>query len=232
MLNITKHRIKLYELLVAIYSSKYGKHFWFTWWTLAYFLFWLERFSTDLDFDILWTIDDQTFTKDMSDIFSAHATIKDMYNKNYTYFRLLNYESWQMNIKIEGNKRYIKSNKYELHNFYWQTILCMTKECAFANKLIALLERNRTVSRDLFDIHFFFKQWCTIDEAVLQEKTGKNIQDYLILVKTFIKKHFHQENILAGLWELIDNKQKIFVKEQLIQETIWLIDFYLDWMRK
>jgi predicted nucleotidyltransferase component of viral defense system len=53
VLNTNLHRIHLHQLLIAISQSKYGNILGFKGGTLAYFLYGLPRFSTDLDFDIL-----------------------------------------------------------------------------------------------------------------------------------------------------------------------------------
>ena len=43
----------MYEILRDIFSSDLSKVLAFKWWTLCYFFHNLDRFSTDLDFDII-----------------------------------------------------------------------------------------------------------------------------------------------------------------------------------
>jgi len=95
----------------------------------------------------------------------------------------------------------------------------MDSDCLFANKLIALTQRNRIVSRDLYDVHFFLKNGFGINPAVIKEKIGKSVSAYLKEVLAFIPKNFNKENLLAGLGELVHEKQKVFIKDKLIDET-------------
>jgi predicted nucleotidyltransferase component of viral defense system len=46
-----------------------------------------------------------------------------------------------------------------------------TKATIFANKLVALLER--MANRDIYDVYFFFQRLWDINEAVIEERTGK-----------------------------------------------------------
>jgi hypothetical protein len=54
----------------------------------------------------------------------------------------------------------------------------------------------------------------------LIERTGKKSDIYLIEVRNFIAQHFNSTNLLAGLGELIDEKQKSRVKSHLVMDTI------------
>jgi len=227
MLTIPKHRSKLSAILESICSSKYWKSIWFKGWTLAYFLYWLDRFSTDLDFDLLGDVDEGAMIADFQNILSQHGVVKDYYNKQWTLFWLLDYESWEMNIKIEINKRTRKNDHFSLKKILWTEVFCMDEWSMFANKLVALMERKRTVSRDLYDINFFFRKGFPINDDLILERTRKDTKTYLIELKTFIHKTFNPTNVLAWLGEVIDNKQKTFVKEKLLENTLWYIDLYL-----
>lgn len=44
-----------------------------------------------------------------------------------------------------------------------------TKETIFANKLVALTERN--TNRDIYDVYFFFKNMWDINEKIIIERT-------------------------------------------------------------
>ena len=58
MLNRDKHRLIMFQILKNIFSSEIWKCLAFKWWTACYFLYWLDRFSTDLDFDLVENIPD------------------------------------------------------------------------------------------------------------------------------------------------------------------------------
>jgi len=104
----------------------------------------------------------------------------------------------------------------------------MDIDCCFTNKLVALIERWTTVSRDLYDINFFLKKNININENLLQERTNTSYTEYLKKVLKFIPKHFNEKNLLAWLWELVEEKQKNFIKYELIQETIHYIEIELE----
>jgi len=79
---------------------------------LLYFLYNLDRFSTDLDFDLLSKVDEEKMLNDLSQICSKHGKIKDIYNKENTLFLLIDYQQHEMNIKIEISKKTKKSDTY------------------------------------------------------------------------------------------------------------------------
>ena len=225
-LNVNKHRQVMYALLVALTQSKYQSILGFKGGTLAYFFHELPRFSTDLDFDLLTEVDEQLFLSDLIDVCKNYGVVKDAYDKEFTIFLLLNYAEHEMNIKIEINKRIRENDHFSFQSLYGNQMLCMEASDIFTNKLVALLERKRTVSRDLFDIHFFLQKGFQINEELLLERTGKKSDLYLPEVSDFIKRHFNTTNLLAGLGELISEKQKSFVKERLVSKTLGMIELY------
>lgn len=218
-LDIKKHRIIMTNILRDIITSPYGKVLWFKWGTLLYLLHNLDRFSTDLDFDLLDKVDEEKMLSDIANICRKYGKVKDIYNKENTLFLLVDYEQHEMNIKIEINKRTRKHDNFSYTSILWHQALCMDIDCCFTNKLVALLERGRTVSRDLYDVHFFLKNGININEKLLKERTWQAPTTYLKKVLAFIPKHFNEKNLLAGIWELVTDKQKMFIKSKLIQET-------------
>ena len=226
-LNIQKHRIVMINLLKDIVTSPYGKLLWFKWWTLLYLLYNLDRFSTDLDFDLLWKVDGEKMLDDLSQICNKHGKVKDMYDKEHTLFLLIDYEHHEMNIKIEISKKTKKTDTYSYKSILWYQALCMDSDCLFANKLVALTQRKATASRDLYDIHFFLKNWFAINHEIIKERTWKSLSEYFKEVLIFIKRHFAENTLLAWLGELITEKQKIFVKKRLIQETCGYLELMI-----
>ena len=70
-----------------------------------------------------------------------------------------------MNIKVELNKRNLTHNDYEFQMIDGIQIRSMTRETAIANKLLALYER--FYNRDLYDVHFFFKNQYPFKEEII-----------------------------------------------------------------
>jgi len=211
----------MYDILIDISNSPIKNHIAFKWWTLCFFVHNLDRFSTDLDFDIIK--DHKNITIWMKDILKKYGKIKDEYDKKYTNFFLLDYGSDDQNIKIELSKKKQKNDKYEMINFFGSNLLAMTKDCIFANKLVALSQRYK--NRDLFDIHFFYKNHFPINQNLILERTGSGYTNLLEKIKKEIPQKYSTNSLLAEMWELVTNKKKVFIKNNLIKETIGLIDF-------
>ena len=221
MLEQNKHRKYMYNIIMKIFDSKLKQNLALKWWTLCYFLHQLTRFSTDLDFDIINESDD--IAKNVKNILEDMWNIKDMYQKQNTIFFLFDYEKLWHNIKLEISKRKYLNNTYENINFFGKDITAMAKDSIFANKLVACSQRFK--NRDIFDIHFFFKEKYPVNKSLIKERTGKSYRDFLLELKNELPKHYSENSILAEMWDLIDNKQKIFVKKKLLLETLELINF-------
>lgn len=217
MLNKEKHRQIMYNILIDIFTSDLSKNLAFKWWTVCYFLHELDRFSTDLDFDFIWeykNIDDEIIF-----ILKKYWDIKKT-GRNLT----LSYWKRDINIKIDISRNIWKNNNYEIVNFFWVDIKIQDKATIFANKLVALTERN--TNRDIYDVYFFFKNNFDINEELIIERTGNNKK---MLFTTILKKIStlpDNYKILDWLWDVLDdNKHKNFIKVELINKLIWLLEF-------
>jgi len=224
--NMQQHRQIMFDILQYIYNSSLATKLAFKWWTLCMFLHWLERFSVDLDFDLkVW--DKEEVLNFLEKELLKYWKITDKKNSKI----VLNYSNGNIPLKIEINDRIQKNDKYEKTMFFWIPILAMDKPSMFANKLYAIYQRkeitDKTASRDLFDIWFFFKNHREINHELLEERSGKSTNEYLSFLKDFIPANFNKDNLLLWLGQLITDKQKQFVKTQLIQEVLSQIDFYI-----
>jgi len=210
MLDIKTHRTIMYNILQDIFTQTFAKKLAFKWWTATYFLYWLDRFSTDLDFDVLWEIDN--LDQKIIDVLKKYWTIK---KKNKI---ILSYKKEQDNIKIDINRKIRKNNHYQIMNFFGTDIQVQDAETIFSNKLVALTERN--TNRDIYDVHFFMKNAFKIDEKLIQERTWKNSIELFKIILKKLKSLNKNYKILDGLWEVLDNKQKSFVKQKMLQDLI------------
>jgi len=179
-----------------------------------------------LDFNLIWEFDEEILLLEIEKILWKIWIIKEYYNKRFTIFFLFSYGESDMNIKIEINKRNRKNNVYETINFFWSDIIVMDKASIFSNKLVALTDRKIMVNRDLYDIWFFYKNNFPINEKLITERTWKTYKEYLEFVLEFLSK-INKKTLLNGLWEVLNPKQKAFVKDRLIIELIWKIEFEL-----
>ena len=159
----------------------------------------LDRFSVDLDFDIIKNVPLEDIKKEVKKILIPYGKIQEETNTKI----ILKYDEHQMPLKIEFNQRIQKYDTYEVINFFGNPIVAMTKDCIVTNKLVALTQRHeekqKLASRDLYDIYFFLKNNFPINKNLLKERTGKDIKDYFTELLKFIPHHFTSENVLRGL---------------------------------
>ena len=98
--------------------------------TAAYLFYNLDRFSVDLDFDLLdQAKEEQVFLK-VQQIVKKYGQIKDARKKRFNLFFLLSYEERQQNIKIEINRRQFGS-QYELKTYLGISMLVMARPDMF-----------------------------------------------------------------------------------------------------
>lgn len=87
MLNINVHRNILLQILKDIYSDiELGPLLGFKGGTAAYLFYQLNRFSVDLDFDLLDAAKEETVFDKISAVLSTYGQIKDSQHKRYTIF--------------------------------------------------------------------------------------------------------------------------------------------------
>jgi len=233
MLNRSKHQLLMGQILKDIYtdvtiSSLLG----FKGGTCAYFFYDLPRFSVDLDFDLLNANEESkkvVFAK-ITNILEKYGTLKDQRIKRHIIFTLLSYGDADHNIKIEINVR--GQNKhiqdcFEIKEYLGIAMLVAKQDYLFAGKLVALTSRNEIATRDIYDIHFFAKNNWSVDIEVLQSRTGKKITQYLSECITLVKT-VKSNQIMQGLGELLASEEKAWVKNSLIDDTIFLLKNYIS----
>jgi len=220
MLNKDLYRQKMYEILQEIFTSNLWKYLAFKWWTACYFFHSLDRFSTDLDFDLV---------KDYPNLdFELLEILKKYWDVKIWKFSIkLSYSKNDVNIKIDINRNIWNNNSYELLNFYWTDILTQDKKTIFSNKLVALTERN--TNRDIYDVYFFFKNNFEINDDLIFERTKKSRKELFSEIIQKLEKLPKNYKILDWLWEVLkDEKHKNFVKTKLVAELIQTLRFKVD----
>jgi len=216
--DLNLHKRILVTLLIEIFKKLDGKIA-FKGGTCAYLFYNLNRFSFDLDFDILKELTAKDIDN-IKEILSKNGRIKEFYQKQFTAFFLLDYGKYYPNVKIEFNKRIWKHNKYETIWFMGVRIQIVDEATLLTNKMVALSERKQPVSRDLFDVYYLLNLNFPINEKLIEERTKRNKKEYLESLIEFIQEKYTPRNILQGLGEVLDQKQKIWVKKELISATI------------
>ncbi|OIO38323.1 MAG: hypothetical protein COT00_04900 [Candidatus Omnitrophica bacterium CG07_land_8_20_14_0_80_50_8] len=214
----TAHERYLSLLLVEI-IKEFPEKLVFKGGTCSYFFYNLPMFSFDLDFDMR-TQFSSTDTDRLREIVSRHGHFKEFYDKQYTLFGLFDYGRGHPNIKIEINKRLWKNNAYKPSWFLGAALFIPDETTLLTNKLVALTDRKTAVARDLYDSWHFLKAGFPINERLVTERTGKTLGDYLHGLIPFISKTYTARNILQGLGEALDEKQKAWAKAHLVNDTL------------
>lgn len=233
MLNKEKHQLLMGQILKDIYTDvSIASFLGLKGGTCAYFFYGLPRFSVDLDFDLLVINEENqnsVFEKIVS-ILKKYGEIKDQHIKRYTIFALLSYGDADHNIKVEINIRELAENikdRYELREYLGISMFVAKKDYLFASKLAVLTLRNEMAMRDVYDIYYFAKNNWDISPEVIKEKTGKNTKEYLADCLASLEK-IKDNQILQGLGELLNEKEKIWVKNQLKNEAIFMLKNYMS----
>jgi predicted nucleotidyltransferase component of viral defense system len=227
MLDRNIHKTILLQILKDVYTdTSLGPLLGFKGGTAANFFYGLGRFSVDLDFDLLdKTKDDFVFEK-LEKILREYGTIKEKHKKQYTLFFILSYDEKAQNIKVEINRRSFGS-RYDLKNYLGISMLVMVKEDMFAHKLVAMLERSRIANRDVYDIWYFLKNHWPLNKKIVEKRTGMNFKEYLRKCIKLVES-LSDRNILSGMGELLDEKQKIWAKTHLKRDTVFLLKVRLE----
>ncbi len=222
MLDINLHKLNFIQVLKEIYSdTSVGPVLGFKGGTAAYLFYGLERFSVDLDFDLLDIEKEEYIFGRVGNIVQKMGLLKEKYNKRSNLFYLLSYQKGMPNIKVEINKRDFGS-RYKIENYLGVSMQVMIREDMFANKLAALLDRKKPANRDVFDAWFFLKNNWPINERMIEKRTGVKLKNYLKRCEKHVER-IDERQILAGLGELLNEKQKIWAKKNLKKDLLFLL---------
>jgi len=230
MVNIDLHRAVFIRILREIYTDSLLRSILgFKGGTAAMLFYKLPRFSVDLDFDLLEPEKKQIVLNRLKNLLPKFGQLTEAMEKKHTLFFLLKYMKGERNIKIEISKQGARS-EFVKKNYLGISMLVMTKDDMTAGKLAALLTRKRFASRDVFDLWFFLKNSWPIDGNFLKEKTGFSLNQAFNKALAKVKK-IKKTELLSGLGELLDNKQKAWVREKLIEELVFYLRFYQKSLR-
>jgi len=226
------HKSYLNRLLIEIVDRPMLAHnLAFKGGTCASMLGYLDRFSVDLDFDILKNADETVLRNEFHQVFD-YLGFKITGELDKVLFFQLHYPNdpgKRNTMKISGSNLAVKSNQYKVQYFpeIDRLMNSQTIETMFANKLVAVTDRyelHQTVAgRDIYDIHNFFIHGYSYHAPVIQERTGLTPKDYFGKLIDFIKEHVNQTIINEDLNTLLPNSQFQQIRKILIPETLSLL---------
>lgn len=225
------HRDVLVAILREIYSDTLLRTLLgFKGGTAAMLFYGLPRLSVDLDFDLLDPDKKEPVFNRLEEILPHFGRVIEVWDKYHTLFFLLSYRKEERGLKVEISKRAIKT-AYIVKNYLGISMLVMRQEDMAAGKLAALLTRKRLATRDIFDLWFFLKESWQINEEFLKEKSGLSLKEALEKAQSVVK-NVKPSDLLAGLGELLDNKQKAWVRGYLQDELVFRLKLYLDNLKR
>lgn len=210
-----KHKNQLYILLKEILKEPLlSQNLMFKGGTYASLRGVLDRFSIDLDFDLPDRSKKEDIRKRCYEIFTKlELEIKDESKRHLQFF--LKYDALEgerNTLKLEINDDVSKYNGYEKVLLEQINMYCNghTLDTMFANKLFACKARydknGKIAGRDFYDIYKFFLQGLSINEKVIEERSGLEYVNYLKSLIAFIKKHLTKTLLNQDLNPLVKQR--------------------------
>lgn len=219
-----KHKLYMAQILGLIFKDKdLCNILAFKGGTSLMFFHNLNRFSTDLDFNLLDSDKLDLVYDKVRDILTRFGTIDDEAKKLYGPVLVLNYGKGERMLKVEISVRQYP-NHYEMRSLAGTDIRVMTMPDMFAHKLCAMGER--LSPRDIYDVWFFLQNHTEINEEIVKLRTEKSVREYAAWCAGHVKET-SPKLLLQGLGEVLnDTKSKSFVKNKLIDETSSALELF------
>lgn len=216
------HKNILFQILKDIYTdTTIAPFLGFKGGTAAFMFYELDRFSVDLDFDLLdETRADHIYDR-IAEIAKRYGAIRESNKKRFSLIFVLSYEERAHNIKIEINRRSFGS-RYEIKTYLGVSMLVMVREDMFAHKLMAMYERIGKTNRDIYDIWFFLRKNWPINKSIVELRSKTPFKKLLEKCIIALEK-MPDRRILQGVGELLPDRQKAWAKTKLRTDTIFLL---------
>lgn len=226
-IDLSTHKTILFQILKDIYNdTTISPYLGFKGGTAAFLFYNLERFSVDLDFDLLDDSREDYVFERVIKIVEKYGALKESHKKRFNLFCMISYEDKARNIKVEINRRQFGS-EYEIKTYLGVSMLVMVKQDMFAHKLMAMLERIDETSRDIFDVWFFLQKRFPINKTIVEKRSGMSFNQAIEKCIGRLEK-MDNRRILDGLGELLIPKQKDWARAKLREETIALLKLKIE----
>ena len=219
-----KHRLYMAQILSLIFKDKdLCPIMAFKGGTSLMFFHSLNRFSTDLDFNLLDADKIDMVYDKVRAILTRFGTIDDEVKKYYGPVLVLNYGKGERMLKVEISTRQYP-NHYEMRSLAGTEVRVMTLPDMFAHKLCAMGER--LSPRDIYDVWFFLQNHTEINEEIVLIRTNKSVSEYAAWCAEQVRKS-SPKLLMQGLGEVLnDIKTKTFVKNKIISETASALELF------
>ena len=229
-LDTSKHKNILIKILKDIYTdATISPILGFKGGTAATFFYGLDRFSVDLDFDLLDSDKEDYVFDRVKAIIENYGMLKEARKKRFNILYVLSYDDKDINaqnVKVEINRREFGS-KYAVESFLGISMQVMVKEDMVAHKLCAMYERIGKTNRDIFDVQFFLSHDWPVNKKIVEDRMGVSYAEFLKKCIDVMEK-FDDSNILSGMGELLTEKQKSWAKAKLKSEVLFSLRLALE----
>ena len=229
-LDTAKHKNILIKILKDIYTdATISPILGFKGGTAATFFYGLDRFSLDLDFDLLDSDKEDYVFERVKVIIGNYGKIKEARKKRFNLLYVLSYDDKDMNAqnaKVEISRREFGS-RYSVESFLGISMQVMVKEDMAAHKLCAMYERIGKTNRDIFDVHFFLSSDWSVNKKIVEDRTGVSYTEFVKKCIEGLEK-LDDSNILSGMGELLTEKQKSWAKAKLKSEALFSLRLALE----
>ena len=230
-LDTAKHKSILIKILKDIYTDPtISPVLGFKGGTAATLFYDLDRFSVDLDFDLLDAEKEDHVFERVKTILENYGKLKQVRKKRFNLFYVLSYDEKDINaqnIKVEINRREFGS-RYDVKSFLGISMQVMIKEDMTAHKLCAMFERIGKTNRDVFDVQFFLAHDWPVNKKIVEDRMKVSYREFLKNAIEAVEKKVDERDILSGMGELLTEKQKAWVKAKLKSETLFALRLALE----
>src|SRR5574340_444940 len=222
------HKSQLNRLLIEIVDEPILAHsLGFKCGTCAAMLGYLDRFSVDLDFDVITETPNEDLRPIFHGLFDKLGLEVTLENNKALFFQLryFNKKGQRSTLKVSASNLLTKINQYKVQYFpeIERLVNSQTIETMFANKLVAVTDRFKQhksiAGRDIYDIHHFFTMGYAYNPDVSKERTGLLVQDYFQELIEFIRKNINQTLINEDLNSLLPIRKFQQIRKVILPET-------------
>jgi len=227
------YRGQLFRLLIEIVDNKVlSNSLVFKGGTCATMLGYLDRFSVDLDFDILPGADAIEIKIELSKIFvQLGFIIKDQSTREIQYklgYKALENQRNTLKLDVVGSVSEDDTTEVKLLPDIQRYMRCQTIETMFAHKLIAFKDRynkhQRVAGRDIYDIYHFFINGYSYNPKIIEARTGKSSNQYMVELLELMETIVTDEIITQDLNPLLSSETFNQVRKSLRVEVISILN--------
>jgi len=227
------YRGQLFRLLIEIVDNKVlSNSLVFKGGTCATMLGYLDRFSVDLDFDILPGADAIEIKIELSKIFvQLGLIIKDQSTREIQYklgYKALENQRNTLKLDVVGSVSEDDTTEVKLLPDIQRYMRCQTIETMFAHKLIAFKDRynkhQRVAGRDIYDIYHFFINGYSYNPKIIEARTGKSPNQYMVELLELMETIVTDEIITQDLNPLLSSETFNQVRKSLRVEVISILN--------